>query len=436
MVKKTAGPYKQVKELIDEERFHIALSKDKRIGTLRQLTPIELINCIECLLYKYEELFRVQNKFEEYRFKVKNLTGEYDIFDAVDIEDAQEVWKDFLEKLNELHKSIEENIGDSDAGFGSALQGLYKDEKIKGKKGTPQGPINDIFYKHNLMVVYGTIASNAKCKEKLKENAYSFAETISRKIRMKIDVKKDINITSEDIKNYHIILFGGPGYNDLAEEIYEELPIPLETNKIKVGDMEFTSEDTKIILLTTNPLNPKKYLLIYSATGYKGMIDLWGLYHGPTDFVIGNNFNWLARGFFDKSDETFWQYDSDLLEINNPLIDMLNNHGWNSTSSEHYTFYYPRASLASKDINKIIKMHENNYGKLLKKSGLKKGDKVSVYIYETNDNKENISGIRSDASFDPYSPKIHVVYNQPIIEYGPEKILESLYRHIIWNKNI
>ena len=425
--------YKLLKSLIEQERLHIVLSRDKRIELMRKIKPIELINCMECLTYKYEDLCRVKQHFEDYKGTVKKLTREYNISQAVDLEDAQDVWAEFLKELSSLNLNELYQEPDEDDELGSALLKGFGDEKTDRKKRNElSGPINDIFYKPGLLLVYGTVSPDKEYRTILGERAYSFANIISQNIKVKIPIKKDVDVTGEDIKNCHIILFGGIGSNDLIEEIYDELPIAINKDSIQLGDMEFFSEDTRLIMLSPNPLNPKKYLLTYTALGLDGVAELFGLYHGPTDFVLGNDFNWIARGFFDKTEEDFWQYGGEEIELNTPLLDLLYNKNWRKVKSKHYTFKFSVNSTAQKDIDYLMELHEKNYPLLLENTGLLSERTIEVYFYESNDEKEDICGARADGSFDPFLPRLHLVHNEPVRKFGPEKILHSLYQHINW----
>ena len=429
---KPINPHKLLTDLIEEDRLHIALSRDKRLELMKKLSPAELINSLECLLYRYESLIHVQNLFEEYKIELNNLISDVDLLEAEDLRDAQELWKNFLNKVSELHAHSQLDETDEEEGI-TALKELYEEEE-EDKKGKPllQGPINDLFYKQGLMVVYGTLSPDEKYRETLVERAHSFLDILDRKVKIKIYLKKDVNVTSEDIKNFHLILFGGPGVNEMAEQIGDELPLSLEEGQIQLGDMKFVEEDTRLIMLSVNPLNPSRYVLLYTALGFEGVKDLYGLHHGPTDFVIGNKFNWLARGFFDKTDESFWQYAPDNIEVNDELMNFLDEKIWETTKTSHYNIIYQKNSTAYKHIKEIIKMHEDNYPLLIQSSELSPDKMVDICLYETNEQKEQITGVRFDGSFDTSYPRIHMVYNDSIIEYGPEKLLYSLYKHIRW----
>ncbi len=436
MLQKQISAYKHFRTLIEQERLHVVLSRDKRIELMRKIKPVELINCMECLLYKYEDLVRIQNQFEDYKMAVKKLSSEYDVKQALDLEDAHGIWKEYLRELSKLNLNVLEQEPPEDDELSSVLlQSMDDNEESSGAdRSQLQGPINDLFFKHGIMMIYGTVSPDKEYRTILGERAYAFVNLISQNIKVKIPIKRDVDITGEDIKNYHLILFGGLGVNDLAEEIYDELPIPIERDIITLGDMKFAGEDTRLIMLSPNPLNPDKYVLLYNALGIEGVADIFGLYHGPTDFVLGNDYNWIARGFFDKSDETFWQYNPDGLEINEPVINLLNKKGWENDRSEHYIYYFKKKSIPARDIDFIIKLHEDNYDFMVETTKLNTHKAVEVYLFETNDEKEQIMGARSDGSFDPYLPRLYLVYNDPIADFGPEKILHSMYQHIDWSE--
>ena len=77
------------------------------------------------------------------------------------------------------------------------------------------------------------------------------------------------------------------------------------------------------IFVCPNPLNPKNRLVIYGTVSPDALINMNGIFHGPTDYIVFNNTTrqfrgvnaadqFLLMGSFDKSDPTNWRVDETL----------------------------------------------------------------------------------------------------------------------------
>ncbi len=71
------------------------------------------------------------------------------------------------------------------------------------------------------------------------------------------------------------------------------------------------------------------------------------------------------------------------------------NQEWLIKKSSHYVFYCLKNSLAEKDIDKIIKLKENHYNKILSFLGLKNTQIIHYYIYSSVKSKISLMGDES-----------------------------------------
>ncbi len=178
-----------------------------------------------------------------------------------------------------------------------------------------EGPIDHVF-DDKFIVVYGTSCSQNECLLN-KAEADDLAKEWFKKYFTKIELKKDIEITKSDIHNSNIILIGTLSSNKILKQIIKKLPIQLTNNSLVFNNREFTNMNSGIRMIYPNPLNDKKYVVIYSGITSKaieGSIQRFGI-GGWYDVMIydertsDDKLSVNTVGFFDNN----WKLDSALL---------------------------------------------------------------------------------------------------------------------------
>jgi len=76
--------------------------------------------------------------------------------------------------------------------------------------------------------------------------------------------KDDAAVTADDIAKRSLILFGGPDVNKLTARIAAELPVKFGKGKFTVGDTVYDRPNQCLKFIHPNPLNPKKYVIVYA----------------------------------------------------------------------------------------------------------------------------------------------------------------------------
>lgn len=136
-----------------------------------------------------------------------------------------------------------------------------------------------------------------------------------------VEVLADTEVTEDIIKNYNLILFGGPDENCITERINSKLPINIKNGSIWLGKERLYGEGLALELIYPNPLNREKFIVLYAGADDEGKKIS---YHfnvvrpstGVPDFIIYDRGvkkrGWggvAATGFFDAN----WQLNKDLL---------------------------------------------------------------------------------------------------------------------------
>jgi hypothetical protein len=134
-----------------------------------------------------------------------------------------------------------------------------------GKRPGLQGPIDDAFTSP-FLCVRGTgkprnPAVQAWAEVSLKRFAYEW----HRYFRGELPLKDDTAITEEDVKRYHLILFGDPGSNRWIEKVLPHLPVRWTCTELQMGKESYAATDHAPVLIQPNPLAEHRYVVFNSG---------------------------------------------------------------------------------------------------------------------------------------------------------------------------
>lgn len=133
------------------------------------------------------------------------------------------------------------------------------------KKHGLQGPIDDAFLDSFLFVVPGDTCRSAEVQKWVEAESGRAIEQWRRQFRGEPRVKKDVDVTEQDVATSHIVAWGDPLSNAYLRTIVDRLPIGWGPEKIRVGDREFDAAHHAAIVICPNPKNPERYLVINSG---------------------------------------------------------------------------------------------------------------------------------------------------------------------------
>ncbi len=141
-----------------------------------------------------------------------------------------------------------------------ALQRNVKREKAPGL----QGPIDDAFTGPFLCVRATNRPWNPQVQRWADARLQRFADNWSKYLRGDLRIKDDVDVTAEDVENFHLILFGDPGSNLWIERLLDKLPIHWTRNEVRLGGT-YPAADHAPLLIAPNPLNQNRYVVINSG---------------------------------------------------------------------------------------------------------------------------------------------------------------------------
>ncbi len=82
-------------------------------------------------------------------------------------------------------------------------------------------------------------------------------------------IKDDVDVTEEDIRKHHLILWGDPDANAVWNRIAGDLPIQLSEGRWTVGDRSFDAKHHAPVMVYPNPLNSTRYVVTNSSFTFR-----------------------------------------------------------------------------------------------------------------------------------------------------------------------
>jgi hypothetical protein len=151
-----------------------------------------------------------------------------------------------------------------------------------------QGPIDDAF-----MAPFLVIAPSHKSLHKAIDEWTSFEIAHLKKrwqelFRGNIRLKKDTEVTVDDIKNYNLILWGTPESNSFIKRIIDKTPIKWSKNTLQLNDKKYPVANHLPAFIYPNPENPNKYIVINSGPTFRENHDRTNSLQNPKlpDWVV------------------------------------------------------------------------------------------------------------------------------------------------------
>ena len=181
-----------------------------------------------------------------------------------------------------------------------------------------EGPIEAAFLSH-FIIAYGTVGDDSNEVEVNEAEARKLAAHWARWASGRAIVKRDVDVTSDDIANANIVLIGNLKSNHIVRQVNSFLPIRFDVGSnavLMANGLRFEGDDVGINLVYPNPLNPKKLIVILGGTTWKGTFDVVRRFGNWFDWGVLDHRKWydfaiydartrdaeafLAVGFFDQ----------------------------------------------------------------------------------------------------------------------------------------
>lgn len=132
-----------------------------------------------------------------------------------------------------------------------------------------QGPIDDAFMGPFLFVLPTGDSSADRVDEWVRFESQHQIERWQALMRGNPRVKKDIDVTEEDVRNYNLILWGTPTSNRFLSSIVEDLPLDWNTASLSVNGLEYKADSTIPAMIYPNPRNSNRYVVLNSGLTFR-----------------------------------------------------------------------------------------------------------------------------------------------------------------------
>lgn len=143
--------------------------------------------------------------------------------------------------------------------------GLRDEITLTGKQPGLQGPIDDAFASPFLCVRGTGKPWNAKVDAWAQESLKRFEYEWARYMRGGLPVKNDTEVTDDDLRDKHLILFGDPGSNAWIARALPKLPVTWTRDEIALGEQKRPAADHAPAFICGSPLASNRYIVINSG---------------------------------------------------------------------------------------------------------------------------------------------------------------------------
>lgn len=198
---------------------------------------------------------------------------------------------------------------------------VLEPESLLRKTRTLCGPFEDIF-NYPFLTVQGTGAKTAARRRESQAQAKWFRKRWEACTDGWPRIKKDVDVTEADLRDYGLLLLGRPAENSVTARIADRLPIRFDDDAFLIDGKRYEGRDVGLAMIHPNPLNPDRYVAIFAGAYYGQTLPVNHPFDSIPDYIIfesrpaatpaegssgvfGEPDRHLAAGFFNSQ----WQVD-------------------------------------------------------------------------------------------------------------------------------
>ena len=138
----------------------------------------------------------------------------------------------------------------------------FEDNVEIDKRHDLQGPIDDAFMERFLCVSGSGRPGSSALHSYSGWAQQRFAQEFDKWMRGRVPLVRDTELTAEQIRDQHLILFGDPGSNSVLAQILDQLPVQWDRESFTFQGKTYPTQDHALVMIRPNPLNPRKYVVI------------------------------------------------------------------------------------------------------------------------------------------------------------------------------
>jgi hypothetical protein len=171
-----------------------------------------------------------------------------------------------------------------------------------------QGPIDDAFTDAFIFVRPTGQALNPDVGKWIEHELEQATNAWRAQFRGDVRVKNDTEITTREIAEANLILWGDPQSNKLLERIANKLPLAWNAKEIRFDAKTYDSAEHVPVLIYPNPLNPNRYVVLNSGFTFAGVFGASNAQQTPKlpDYALlklaaNAHSSIVQAGFFDEA---------------------------------------------------------------------------------------------------------------------------------------
>ncbi len=142
---------------------------------------------------------------------------------------------------------------------------MREETELPGKRPGLQGPIDDAFTAPFLCVRGTGRAWSPDVQVWTDARLKQFTADWNRYFRGEPRVKDDSEVSPEDVRRYHLILFGDPGSNAWIARVLPKLPVRWTRDSVAIGDASSSADGHAPVFIQPNPFAPDRYVVVNSG---------------------------------------------------------------------------------------------------------------------------------------------------------------------------
>ena len=136
-----------------------------------------------------------------------------------------------------------------------------------------QGPIDDAFMGPFLVVIPTANSTRKQVQQWVDFEIQHFQNRWREAFRGELRIKKDSEVTPDDIQRFHLVLWGDEQSNKLIAQTLGKLPLKWSAKEISIGGKTYDAVSHMPLAIYPNPLNPTKYVVLNSGPTFREASD-------------------------------------------------------------------------------------------------------------------------------------------------------------------
>jgi len=131
------------------------------------------------------------------------------------------------------------------------------------------GPIAQ-FQSTPFLIVKGTLSNDPMMRKVIIQKAETLVNEWKYSQKYEPRIMNDEDVTETDMKNYSLLLLGGPEDNEITKTIFEKIPFKISKDEIVIDGKSFKAKDAALNAVYPNPYNDRRYVQIAAGTSPSG----------------------------------------------------------------------------------------------------------------------------------------------------------------------